>query len=61
MGDEDIYVFYAREAYHAYGGVTDFKNYQGLPMPQWSDLTPKIRDAWVAAAMRVAELKERTA
>lgn len=46
----------AREAYHAYGSVTDFKNYQGLPMPKWEDLTPKIRDAWVAAAARVAAL-----
>lgn len=25
----------AKEAYQAYGGVTDYKNYQGLPMPLW--------------------------
>jgi len=44
----------AQLAYHAYGSVTDFKNYQGLPMPKWEDLTPKIQKAWGAAAERVA-------
>lgn len=41
----------ARQAYEAYGKVTDFKNYQGLPMPKWEDLTPKIREAWEAASV----------
>lgn len=39
----------ARAAYQAYGETTDFKNYQGLPMPKWEDLTPTIRAAWCAA------------
>lgn len=39
----------AQSAYLAYGAVTDHKNYQGLPMPQWDDLTPKIKAAWVSA------------
>lgn len=39
----------AKSAYRAYGSVTDFKNYQGLPMPEWDDLTEKIRAAWIAA------------
>lgn len=40
----------AKRAYHAYGKVTAFKNYQGLPMPKWEDLTPTIRAAWIAAS-----------
>lgn len=40
----------AKQAYYAYGGVTDFKNYQGLPMPEWDNLTDTIREAWKAAA-----------
>lgn len=46
----------AKAAYHAYGGVTDFKNYQGLPMPQWEDLTEKIREAWIAATKNTTGL-----
>lgn len=47
----------AKQAYHAYGEFTGFKNYQGLPLPAWEDLTPTIRSAWhaaVAEVMRVA-------
>lgn len=40
----------AKQSYYAYGNVTDFKNYQGLPMPKWEALTDKIREAWRAAA-----------
>lgn len=42
-------------AYQAYGQVTDFKNYQGLPMPEWADLTAIIRAAWEAAAQRIID------
>jgi hypothetical protein len=45
----------AQGAYRAYGAVTEFKNYQGLPMPKWEDLTDKIREAWCAAALYVWE------
>lgn len=45
----------AARAYYAYGAVTDHKNYQGNPMPDWSDLPPKIQDAWRAAVRQVAE------
>jgi len=38
------------DLYNEYGGVTDFKNYQGLPMPLWSNLTPKIQEAWNTVA-----------
>lgn len=44
----------ARSAYNAYGKVTEFKNYAGLPMPKWEDLTPKIQEAWRAAIGDVA-------
>ena len=48
--DEQELIELAKQAYHAYGQVTDFKNYQGLPMPEWEALTDKIREAWKAAA-----------
>lgn len=41
-------------AYDAYGRVTDRKNYQGLPMPGWQELPPKIKEAWEAAAEAVS-------
>ena len=46
----------AEEAYKAYGSVTDWNNYQGLPMPKWADLPPKIREAWRASVTRVQEM-----
>jgi hypothetical protein len=46
MPDENL----GRLAYKAYGGVTDFKNFQGDPMPEWDALPAKIREAWQAAA-----------
>jgi hypothetical protein len=48
--------YLAQEAYKAYGGVTDWKNYQGLPMPKWEDLTPTIQEAWRTACRRVKQL-----
>lgn len=44
----------AQEGYHAYGSVTDWKNYQGDPMPLWTQLPEKIQLAWCAFATRVA-------
>jgi hypothetical protein len=41
--------FMAMTAYRAYGSVTEFKNYQGLPMPTWEDLPEKIKTAWIEA------------
>lgn len=40
----------AQFMYHAYGLTTDFKNYQGLPMPAWEALPVAITKAWEAAA-----------
>lgn len=45
---------YARTAYHAYGGVTNWKNYKGDPMPLYDELPPKIQEAWVAFGSRVS-------
>ena len=44
----------ARKAYHAYGAVTDFKNFRGEPMPEFDVLPETIRKAWVAAANAAA-------
>ena len=46
----------AKIAYQAYGKTTDFKNYQGLPMPEWESLPEKIQQAWIAAAVAVARI-----
>jgi hypothetical protein len=53
---------FAMSAYNAYGEVTGFKNYAGLPMPKWEELTPRIQEAWRAAVSNVATnlLKMRT-
>lgn len=39
----------AKQAYSAYAQVTNWKNYQGYPMPQWEILSEKIRQAWIAS------------
>lgn len=39
----------AQHAYEAYGEVTSWKNYAGLPMPLWNQLPSKIQEAWLAA------------
>ncbi|MET9123027.1 hypothetical protein [Streptomyces sp. NPDC004528] len=44
----------AKTAYRAYGGATGGKNYQGLPMPAWENLTPAIQTAWEVAAEAIA-------
>lgn len=47
MEDQDIELL-AIEGYHAYGSEVGWKNYAGLPMPTWPELTDKIRSAWRA-------------
>lgn len=39
----------AKEAYQAYGSVTDFKNFRGEPMPDFNNLPEKIIKAWIKA------------
>ncbi len=43
----------AQSAYHSYGAVTDYLNYQGLPMPEWKELPDTIRSAWRNAILSV--------
>jgi hypothetical protein len=45
----DLLTTLAESAYNAYGETTDFKNYQGLPMPKWNELSERIQSAWKAA------------
>jgi hypothetical protein len=40
----------AKAAYARYGAVTDFKNFQGNPMPEFEKLPEAIQCAWAAAA-----------
>lgn len=46
----------AREAYEAYADAAGWKNYQGLPMPEWGNLPEAIQESWLAAVRRVAQL-----
>lgn len=46
----------ARIAYTAYGRVTDFKNFQGNPMPKFDDLPDRIKEAWTNAAGAIWDL-----
>lgn len=46
----------ALQMYRAYGQTTGFKNYQGLPMPEWEALPVAIQQAWIAAAQKAREL-----
>lgn len=39
--------------YNAYGKVTDWKNYAGLPMPEWGELSGNIQQAWAEAAVAI--------
>lgn len=50
-------------AYAAYGKTTNHLNYQGLPMPAWTELGDTIRQAWENAAAAVhdgAEIQRLT-
>jgi hypothetical protein len=43
----------AKAAYAAYGEAVDNRNFQGDPMPSWTDLPAPIRAAWKLAAEAV--------
>lgn len=51
----------AREAYEAYADEAEWKNYQGLPMPEWQELPTKIKNSWMAAVQRVEFVLGKTA
>lgn len=44
----------AREAYEAYGDAVGWRNYIGIPMPPWHQLTEAVQNGWRAAAAKVA-------
>lgn len=44
----------AELAYATYGKSTGGRNYQGLPMPDWDELTDAIQLAWIEAAGAIA-------
>ena len=50
---EPFDVALARVAYRGYGETTDFKNFQGNPMPEFDALPEKIRQAWANAVLAV--------
>lgn len=47
------YMDLAKAAYEDYAALTDWKNFQGLSMPQWTDLPEQIQKAWCAASASV--------
>ena len=46
----------AKGAYEAYGKVTDFKNFQGNPMPAFEELPKQIQTAWIYASNEAIRL-----
>lgn len=50
------YVDLAQKAYEDYAEYTNWKNYQGLTMPQWEDLPEGVKNAWMNAAAAVTEM-----
>lgn len=46
----------AMRCYGAYAEVTDWKNYQGNPMPQWEELPDKTQEAWIAASKEASRV-----
>lgn len=46
---DSYFLPFAKAAYHDYGLTTDFKNFQGNPMPEWDALPDKIKSAWIAS------------
>lgn len=43
----------AQIAYETYSKTVGFVNFQGRPLPKWSDLPPNIQQAWINAAAEV--------
>lgn len=40
----------AGQAYEAYSSNLNWTNFQGGPLPSWSELHPQVQHAWVHAA-----------
>jgi len=46
---------YAQVGYEAYGDSVEWKNYMGVPMPQWEVLSDKVKVAWAVAANAILD------
>ena len=46
----------ARDFYATYCASSDGKNYQGLPCPDWDNLTDAVRGHWYTVALRSCQL-----
>ncbi len=44
----------ARAAYEAYGDAVGWRNYIGIPMPPWDQLTETVQKGWRAAVTAVS-------
>ncbi len=44
--------------YEAYAKHQEWKNYQGNPIPPWSEVRQDIKDAWNAAAEAIEDAIE---
>ena len=49
----------AQLAYAAYGNHVGWRNFQGEKMPYFEDLSPRIQEAWQAAAEMVVKYVTR--
>jgi hypothetical protein len=47
---------WAKIAYKAYGETTEWKNFQGEPMPEFENLPLIIKKAWERAALAVRDV-----
>ena|ERR1051325_2784938 len=47
----------ARDFYAVYCASSDGKNYQGLPCPEWDNLTDAVRRHWYTVALRSLQLE----
>jgi len=43
----------ARSVYAAYGQATNFKDFQGQPLPKWEDLPKEVQVSWVKVSKEV--------
>lgn len=53
MKPDSFFERYAQAGYEGYGISTGHKNYQGLPMPTYTDLPDKQKRAWLDAVKAV--------
>lgn len=50
---------YAKMAYEAYAEHQEWKNFQGNPIPPWTEVRQDIKDAWDVALQTVLDAYTR--